>query len=130
MNHFSLIIFYHSVWLGFEPFGYQSRCIVSWCSLRSRAKDITITICHNKPPDRNWGWSVNDVMPIRNGPEDLRILKRGSWILTVGFFGSLPTEILNITRRAARWGRISIVWLAKTFKNCVSLVSPWIGARN
>ena len=41
-----------------------------------RAKDMTITICHNKPPDRKWGWSVDDVMPRRDDPENLRILKR------------------------------------------------------
>ena len=27
INHFSLIIFYHSVWLGFELFGSKFRCI-------------------------------------------------------------------------------------------------------
>ena len=53
-------------------------------------------------------------MPGRDGPEDLRILEKEtveSWIWAVedvvGFFGSLLTEILNITRCAARWG-----WLA------------------
>ena len=37
---------------------------------------MTITICHNKPPYRKWGWSVDDIMPRRDGPENLRILKR------------------------------------------------------
>ena len=37
---------------------------------------MTITICHNKPPDRKWGLSEDDVMPGRDGPENLRILKR------------------------------------------------------
>ena len=37
---------------------------------------MTITICHNKPPDRKLGWSVDDIMPRRDGPENLRILKR------------------------------------------------------
>ena len=44
---------------------------------------MTITICHDKPPDRKWAWSVEDVIPGRDGPENLRILKRRSWILTV-----------------------------------------------
>ena len=38
---------------------------------------MTITICHNNPPpDRKWGWSVDDIMPRRDGLENLRILKR------------------------------------------------------
>ena len=45
--------------------------------LRSCAKDMTITICHNKRPDREWGWSVDDVMPGRDGPENFRIFKKG-----------------------------------------------------
>ena len=50
---------------------------------------MTITICHNKPPDKKWGWSVDDVMPGRDDPENLRILKRVSsdWTIDarVGF---------------------------------------------
>ena len=38
----------------------------------------------------------------------------------VMFCRALPTEILNTTRRAARWDGVSIVWLALTFKNCLS----------
>ena len=66
MNHFSLTIFYHSVWQCFQSFS---------AVLRSRAKDMTITISHNKPPDRKCGWGVDDVMSRRDGPENLRILK-------------------------------------------------------
>ena len=44
---------------------------------------MTITICHNKPSDRKCAWSVDDVMPRGDGPENLRILKRVTWILTV-----------------------------------------------
>ena len=74
INHFSLIIFHHSVWLGFELFeSLESRCIFIWCSY---ARDMTITICHNKPPDRKLGLSVDDFMPGRDGPENLSILKR------------------------------------------------------
>ena len=96
-------------------------------------------------------------MPRRDGPENLRFLKKNklkvdngpcrhtieflplghriefsagqleveSWILTiedvVGFFGSLPTEILDITRCAVL-GMVSVVWLRKTFNNYVSLL--------
>ena len=31
--------------------------------------------CHNKSPERKWVWSVDDVMPRRDGPENLRIWK-------------------------------------------------------
>ena len=47
--------------------------------------------CHNKPPNRKWGWSVDDVMPGRDGLENLRILKKsqlkvdfGLWSRVVG----------------------------------------------
>ena len=71
-------------------------------------------------------------MPGRDGPENLRILKKSRLKVKIGprrqrveflplrrelgirplsrrveFFESLPTEILNITRCAERWG-----WLA------------------
>ena len=87
------------------------------------------------------GWSVDDVMPGRDGPENLRILKRVSWSWdwtmesnTWGLghwveelsFSDLNRqrwiEILNTTRCPERWGGVSIVWLRKTFKNCVSLL--------
>ena len=32
--------------------------------------------CHNKPQERKWGWSVDDVIPGRDSPENLRILKK------------------------------------------------------
>ena len=35
-----------------------------------------LTYCDNKPPERKWSWSVDDVMPGRDGPENLRILKK------------------------------------------------------
>ena len=31
---------------------------------------------HKKSPDREWGWSVDEVMPRREGSENLRILKK------------------------------------------------------
>ena len=73
--------------------------------------------------------SVDDVMPKRDGPENLRILKRRqlrldywgeSWVfdrLGMQFsFSYLDwqrwIEILDITRYAARWNGVSIVWSA------------------
>ena len=43
-------------------------------NLRSRAKDMTITIVIINPRKR--AWSVNDVMPGSDGPENLKILKK------------------------------------------------------
>ena len=43
INNFSLIIFYHSVWLGFELFGSSCRCTHIEYSSRLQAEDMTIT---------------------------------------------------------------------------------------
>ena len=115
------------------------KCVVLWWSLRSPAKDMTITIVMINPQKGNWAgvWITSCLEEMV-----LRIWgywKDVSWAWTieagvgfwplkdvVGFFGCLPTEILNITRCAPRWGGVSIVWLAMTFKNCVSFhVLPW-----
>ena len=65
--------------------------------------------CYNKPPDRKRGWSVDDVMPARDGPENLRILKKSQLGVEIGpcrprdefsvvvaavkFFGSRPAKM-------------------------------------
>ena len=135
-NHFSSIIFYHSVWLGFGLFGLRDQVYSHWVQLHSCAKDMTITICPNKPLDRKLGWSVDDVMPRGDGPENLRILKKSqlrldhwgeSWILTVErcscfFFFRFSTDRdlrHHKMHRTLGWDLYS--------KNCVSLLaSPWI----
>ena len=84
------------------------------------------------------GWSVGDFMLGKDGPDNLRILKRqiGFWLLSwkLDFEGwkmylsirpievefstvsdldrQRWTEIINITRGAAHWCVFSIVWLA------------------
>ena len=40
--------------------------------------------CHNKTPDRKWGWSVDDVMPRRDDPENLWILKKSHLKVEIG----------------------------------------------
>ena len=40
--------------------------------------------CHNKPPDRKWRSSVDAVMPGRDGPENLRILKKSQLRVEIG----------------------------------------------
>ena len=72
INHFSLIIFYHSVCLGFELFGLRGQVYSLLVQFTLAHKGYGNHHCHNKPPDRIWGWSVDDVMPGRDGPENLR----------------------------------------------------------
>ena len=52
-NHFSLIIFYHSVWLGFELFGLrvQACCQLEQFTLVRKGYDNGD--CHNKPQTGN-----------------------------------------------------------------------------
>ena len=94
---------------------------------------MTITIVIINPQTENEAGCVNDVMPGRDGPENLRILKRVSWDWAMeaeiwvsaieamswvfyrcgGDFSGLDRrrwiQILNITRCAARWDGVSIV---------------------
>ena len=75
-NHFSLIIFYHSVWLGFELFGLRVQVFSQLVQFTLVCKGYDNHHCHNKPPDRKWGWSVDDTMPGRDGLRIWRILKK------------------------------------------------------
>ena len=122
-NHFSLIKFYHSVCLDFELFGLRAQVHNQLVQFTLARKGYDNHHCHNKPLVRKWGWSVDDIMPGKDAPENLRILKKSQLRLdhgcrklnylplrhVVGFFGSLPTEILNTTRCTARWDEVSIV---------------------
>ena len=75
-NHFSLIILYHSVWLGFGLF---------WLRIQVYSQLVQFTLartgydnhhCHNKLPDRKLGWSVDDAMPRRDRLSIWKILKK------------------------------------------------------
>ena len=68
INHFSLIIFHHLVWLGFELFGLRTQVYSQLVLFMLVRKEYDNGDCHNKPPDRKWGWRVDDVMPGRDGP--------------------------------------------------------------
>ena len=76
INHFSLIIFYHSVWLGFELFRLKGQVHRQLMQFTDAREGYDNHHCHNKPPDRKWVCSVDGVMPGRDGPENLRILKK------------------------------------------------------
>ena len=70
INHFSLIIFYLSLWLDLELFSSKCRCTHIEYSSSSRAEDMTIINVIIKTPVRKYYWGVNDVMP---GSDGLRI---------------------------------------------------------
>ena len=73
-NHFSLIIFYHSVWLGFELFGLRVQVHSIGHSLRSCAKDMTITIVIINPR-QEMGLECWWHHTLKRWVENLRILK-------------------------------------------------------
>ena len=95
------------------------------------AKVMTIIICHDKPPDRKWDWSMDDVMPRRDGPDKFEDFEKESVEIgplkreldfdlkdVVGFFGSLPIEVLNITRCTARWSWGVIIVRIVSLSSC------------
>ena len=56
-----------------------------WYAVKQNSNSNSITLsrkgynnhhCHNKPPDRKWGWSVDDIMPRRDGLRIWKILKK------------------------------------------------------
>ena len=139
-NHFSFIIFYHSI------FGLRLQGHSAGYSLRSRARDMTITIVIINP-QQEMGWIVDDVMPRRDGlriwgfkkitaVEDLRLDHASrqlsslplSWVSDrcggdKVFRG--PTSEDELRFKTPRdvpnvMSVDSIVWLRKTFKNCLS----------
>ena len=133
MNHFSLIIFYHSICLGFKLFGLRVQVYSQLVQFTFVCKGYDNHHCHNNPPDRKWGCSGDDVMPGRDCPANLRILKKsqlrvewfGHWVEELSFsnlYRQRWSAILNITRCAERWDGVSVIWLRKTFKNGVSLL--------
>ena len=75
-NHFSLIIIYHSVWLGSELFGLRVQVCSQLVQFTLARKGYDNHHCQNKPPDRKWGWIVDDVMPGRDGLRIWKILKK------------------------------------------------------
>ena len=74
-NHFSLIIFYPSLGLGFELFGSRVQVCSQLVQFTLASKGYDNHQSHNKPPDRKWGWSVDDIMPRRDKLRNWKILK-------------------------------------------------------
>ena len=92
-NHFSLIIFHHSVWLGFELFGLRVQVHSIGYSLRSRTKDTTITIVIINPRQEmglecGWHhaqkrWAENLRILKIMSVEDLRLDHAGNWATVI-----------------------------------------------
>ena len=95
LKHFSLIIFWHSVWLGFELFGLRVHVHSIGYSLRSRAKDMTITIVIINTQTGNeagvWMSSCSEEMRWEFG----RFWKRFSWVPTMVLRSWGPTMMLR-----------------------------------
>ena len=170
-NHFSLIIFYHLVWLGFELFGLRVQVHSIWYTLRSRAKDMTITIVIINPRKemrlecgwrhaqkrwaknledfekdlvefQPWRWEVGvrpgswgfEIGPCRQTIEFLSLGQRMEFsaiefstvAAAIKFFWPWRVKMnwdLKYHEKCRTFGGVfSIVWLRKTFKNCVSLL--------
>ena len=74
INHFSLIIFYHSVWLGFVLFGLRAHVHSQLVQFMLVRKGFDNHHCHNKPPDRKWAgvWMISC-------PEEMVLRIWGFW---------------------------------------------------
>ena len=83
MNHFSFIIFYNSVWLGFELFRLRVQTYSQLVQFTLARKGYDNHNCHNKPPDRKCG---GEWMTLCTEEMVLRIWgfwKRVSWRFTL-----------------------------------------------
>ena len=126
INHFSLIIFYHSVWLGFELFGLRAQVYSQLVQFTLTCKGYDNHHCHNKPPDRKWAgvWmtSCPEKMVLRIWgflkKSQLRV-EIGPWKQKVGFL-PLGHRVEFSTVEACSWVfRISTDWDFKHHKmNC------------
>ena len=103
INNFSLIMFYHSVWLGFELFLLRIQAFRQLVQFTLVRKIYDNHHCHNNPPDRKWVWSLYDVMPGRDGPENSRILKKSQLKVDIGPRRQI-VEFLLLGYRVEIWG--------------------------
>ena len=81
-NYFSLIIFYHSVWLGFELFGLRVQVCSQLVQFTLVPKWYDNHHCHNKPQTENGAGVWMMLCPEEMGLEFGRFWKR--WSCEVG----------------------------------------------
>ena len=82
-NHFSLIIFYHSVWLGFELFGLGVQVCSQLVLFTLVRKGYDNHHCHDKPQTENEAGVWMTSFPEEIGWEFGRFWKRFSWGLAM-----------------------------------------------
>ena len=75
INHFSLIIFYHSVWLGFKLFGLRVQAYRQLVQFTLVCKGYNDHHCHNKPHTGNRAGVLMTSCPEEMVQRILRILK-------------------------------------------------------
>ena len=94
-NHFSLIIFYHSVWLGFELFGLRVQVCSQLVQFTLTCKGYDNHHCYNKPQtgNRTGAWMIS--CPDEMGWEFGRFWKRFSWGQTMVLRSWGPTMKLR-----------------------------------
>ena len=112
INHFSLIIFYHSVWLGFELFGLRVQVHNHWVQFYARAQRTWQEINHLTGNEAGvWMTSYPEEMVLRIWGFWKREVEIGTWrqrvdflplrhrlefstvAAVVNFFGSRPAEM-------------------------------------
>ena len=124
-NHFSLI-FYRSVWLGFELFGLRVQMCSQLVQFTLVRKGYDNHHCHNKPQTGNEAVVWMTSCPEEKGREFGRFCKRVSWVPTMnrtqklyrlspwsGWTGFLPSKysINNIAVNVVHWRRYFRIWL-------------------
>ena len=126
INHFSLIIFYHSVWLGFELLSHLVQVHSLRCSFTFARKGYDNRHCQNKAQTGNeagaWMTSCPEEMVLRIqlkvdigpwrkivessaiGGRELNFQPLRRRLSFPDIYRQKWMEILNITRCAERWG--------------------------
>ena len=95
-NHFSLIIFYHSVWLGFELFGLRVQVCSQLVQFALVRKGYDNHHCNNKPQTENEAGVRMTSCPEEMGWEFGRFWKtHGSWVPTMVLRSWCPTIVLR-----------------------------------
>ena len=128
INHLSLIIFYHSVWLGFELFGLRVHVHSYLVVLRACTTDMTITLVIINPRQemwlecdwhharKRWLWEFKDFEKERAGK---LTLDHGGWEVS---FLPLSWELRLTVERCSCNFRISTDWDPKHRKMHRALV--------
>ena len=94
-NDFSLIIFYHSVWLGFELFGLRVQGHSHWVQFTLTRKGYDNRHYHNKPQTGNGAGVWMTSCPEEMGWEFGRFWKRYSWSPAMVLRNWGPTMVLR-----------------------------------